>query len=139
MTEVIERDATLSPVKRDTPPAAKPPKLLDQVRDRIRVLHYSRSTESTYLYWIKFYIHFHGLRHPKDMGAAEKCTADCTLRNPRFHRRCRAVIWLGNGAWRFSRSVETRHRSRPLISLRRWRCSRLRVRRGFRHLGQLPG
>ena len=71
MADVIERDATLAPVKRDTPPAAKPPKLLDQVRDRIRVLHYSRSTESTYLYWIKFYIHFHGLRHPKDMGAAE--------------------------------------------------------------------
>ena len=40
-------------------PAAKPPKLLDQVRDRIRVLHYSRSTEATYTYWIKFYIHFH--------------------------------------------------------------------------------
>ena len=71
MAEVIERDATVAPVKRDTPPAPKPHRLLDQVRDRIRVLHYSRSTEATYTYWIKFYIHFHGLRHPKDMGAAE--------------------------------------------------------------------
>lgn len=70
MAEVIERDATVAPVKRDTPPAPKPHRLLDQVRDRIRVLHYSRSTEATYTYWIKFYIHFHGLRHPKDMGAA---------------------------------------------------------------------
>jgi len=71
MTEVIERDATLAPVKRDTPTPAKPPKLLDQVRERIRVLHYARATENTYLHWIKFYIHFHGLRHPRDMGAAE--------------------------------------------------------------------
>lgn len=70
MTEVIERDATAAPVKRDIE-APPPPKLLDQVRARIRVLHYSRSTEATYLYWIKFYIHFHGLRHPRDMGAAE--------------------------------------------------------------------
>jgi len=71
MTEVIERDATVAPVKRDMPAPTKPPKLLDQVRERICVLHYSRSTEKTYLHWIKFYIHFHGLRHPRDMGAAE--------------------------------------------------------------------
>ncbi len=71
MTEVIERDATLAPVKRDTTDAPKPPRLLDQVRDRIRVVHYARATEATYLHWIKFYIHFHGLRHPRDMGAAE--------------------------------------------------------------------
>jgi integron integrase len=71
MTEVIERNATVAPVKRDMPVAPQPPKLLDQVRARICVLHYSRSTEKTYIYWIKFFIHFHGLRHPKDMGAAE--------------------------------------------------------------------
>jgi len=68
MTEVLERSATAAPVKSDTP---KAPRLLDQVRERICVLHYSRSTEKTYLYWIRFYIHFHGLRHPRDMGAAE--------------------------------------------------------------------
>ena len=71
MTEVIERDATRAPVKSDTPPEPKAPRLLDQVRERIRVLHYSRSTEATYLHWIKAYIHFHGLRHPREMGAAE--------------------------------------------------------------------
>lgn len=71
MSEVIERDATIAPVKRDTPAPAKPPKLLDQVRERICVLHYARATEKTYLHWIKFYIHFHDLRHPRDMGAAE--------------------------------------------------------------------
>jgi integron integrase len=53
-----------------TPPPA-PGRLLDQVRDRIRYLHYSRRTEEAYVYWIKAYIHFHGLRHPQQMGAPE--------------------------------------------------------------------
>lgn len=74
MTEVIERNATCAPIKSDTPPppeVTRQPKLLDQVRDRLRVKHYSLSTEKTYLYWIRFYIRFSGLRHPRDMGAAE--------------------------------------------------------------------
>lgn len=71
MAEVLDRDATLAPATRDTPATNKPPRLLDQVRERIRVLHYARATEKTYLHWIKCYIHFHGLRHPRDMGAAE--------------------------------------------------------------------
>ena len=48
-----------------------PPKLLDQVRQRIRVLHYSIRTEKSYVDWIKRYILFHGKRHPKDMGRPE--------------------------------------------------------------------
>jgi integron integrase len=54
-----------------TPPAPTPPKLLDQVRNKIRVKHYSIRTETQYLQWIKRFILFHGKRHPKDMGAAE--------------------------------------------------------------------
>jgi integron integrase len=49
----------------------KPPKLLDQVRDRLRVKHYSIRTEHTYVDWIKRYILFHGKRHPKDMAARD--------------------------------------------------------------------
>ncbi len=48
-----------------------PPKLLDQVRDRLLVKHYSISTETQYLQWIKRFILFHDKRHPRDMGAAE--------------------------------------------------------------------
>jgi len=55
----------------NTPPATKPPRLLDQVRDRIRVKHYSTRTETQYLQWIKRFIFFHGKRHPGEMGAAE--------------------------------------------------------------------
>jgi integron integrase len=47
------------------------PKLLDQVRDRIRVKHYSLRTEKQYVQWIKRFILFHGKRHPQEMGAAE--------------------------------------------------------------------
>jgi integron integrase len=47
------------------------PKLLDQVRGKIRLKHYSIRTEQAYLDWIKrFVLHF-GKRHPRDLGAAE--------------------------------------------------------------------
>ena len=47
------------------------PRLFDQVRDRIRVLHYSYRTEQAYLGWIRQYILFHKRRHPESMGAPE--------------------------------------------------------------------
>jgi integron integrase len=52
---------------------AKPPekKLLDVVRDTIRVKHYSIRTEEAYVQWIKRFILFHGKRHPRNMGGAE--------------------------------------------------------------------
>jgi integron integrase len=53
------------------PPAPTPPKLLDQVRDKIKVKHYSIRTETQYVQWIRRFILFHGKRHPKEMGAAE--------------------------------------------------------------------
>lgn len=34
-------------------------------------MHYSLRTEQAYLFWCRAYIRFHGLRHPRDMGAAE--------------------------------------------------------------------
>lgn len=46
----------------------KPPRLLEQVRDAIRLKHYSLSTEKSYLYWIRFFIRFHQMRHPRDLG-----------------------------------------------------------------------
>lgn len=46
-------------------------KLLDQVKTKIKFLHYSDSTEKIYVYWIKQYILFHKKRHPVDMGKFE--------------------------------------------------------------------
>ena len=48
-----------------------PKKLLDQVRETIRRKHYSRSTEKTYVLWIKRFILFHQKRHPLEMGEQE--------------------------------------------------------------------
>jgi integron integrase len=51
--------------------SGQPPKLLDQVRDKIRLKHYSIRTEQAYTDWIKRYILHFGKRHPREMGAPE--------------------------------------------------------------------
>jgi integrase len=48
-----------------------PRKLLDQVRDAIRLKHYSYSTEKTYVLWIRRFILFHNKRHPAEMSTPE--------------------------------------------------------------------
>jgi integron integrase len=52
-------------------PPLQSTKILDQVRERIRYLHYSMRTEESYVYWIRFFIKWSGLRHPREMGADE--------------------------------------------------------------------
>jgi integron integrase len=47
------------------------PRLLDQVRGKIRLKHYSLRTEQAYVDWIRRFIRHHGKRHPRDMGAGE--------------------------------------------------------------------
>jgi hypothetical protein len=47
------------------------PKLLDQVRNVIRVKHFSLSTERTYVGWIRRFILFHHKKHPKEMAESE--------------------------------------------------------------------
>ncbi len=46
-------------------------KLLDIVREKIRLKHYSLSTERTYIHWIKHYIFFHNRKHPVEMSKVE--------------------------------------------------------------------
>ena len=54
---------------------APSPRLLEQVQAQISCRQYSLSSEKTYLYWVKFFIRWHGrggvMRHPRDMGAPE--------------------------------------------------------------------
>jgi integron integrase len=47
------------------------PKLLDRVREAVRVRHYSRRTEEAYVTWIRRFIVFHGKKHPLEMGSDE--------------------------------------------------------------------
>ena len=50
---------------------ADPPKLLDGVRQAIRLRHYSRRTQQAYVGWIRRFIVFHGKRHPRELGERE--------------------------------------------------------------------
>jgi len=60
---------------REAPPASAPdpdqPRLLDRVRAAVRLHHYSRSTEQSYVGWIRRFILFHNKRHPSEMGRVE--------------------------------------------------------------------
>lgn len=47
------------------------PRLREQVRRVIRAGRYSLRTEKTYWYWIRYFIRFHGVRHPATMAEPE--------------------------------------------------------------------
>jgi len=51
--------------------APKELKLLDRLRNKIRVKHYSIRTEQAYVDWVRRFVVFHRMRHPKDMGLDE--------------------------------------------------------------------
>jgi hypothetical protein len=76
--------------------ATRPRRLLDQVRDAIRVRHYSYRTEQAYVGWIRRFVLFHGKRHPAEMGAEEwrlssavpPSTASCLTRTSPWRRCC---------------------------------------------------
>lgn len=53
------------------PAVRQPPRLLESMRERIRVLHYSIRTEQAYVDWARRFILFHEKRHPREMGAPE--------------------------------------------------------------------
>ncbi len=55
----------------EMPPPWRSMRLLDQLRERIRAMHYSLRTEQAYVHWCKAFVRFHGLRHPSDMGRSE--------------------------------------------------------------------
>ncbi len=51
--------------------ASPAPRLIDRVRAAIRSRHYSRRTEKTYWFWIRYFILHNNKRHPAELGAAE--------------------------------------------------------------------
>ena len=55
----------------NTPPPLRSTRLLDQLRERIRYRHYSLSTERSYAYWVRYFVRFHGLRHPRELDGAD--------------------------------------------------------------------
>ena len=61
-TDSSSSRTALRPVVTTMMPPLEAPRLPDQVRERIRYLHYTRSTEQAYVHWCKAFIRFHGLR-----------------------------------------------------------------------------
>jgi integron integrase len=66
---------------------SRPPRLLDQLRDRIRLKHYSLRTEQAYVDWARRYVLFHGRRHPRELGPRE---VEAFLTHLAVERRCSA-------------------------------------------------
>ena len=52
-------------------PPLRSVKVLDQLRERIRHLHYKTPTEQAYVHWVRAFIRFHGVRHPATLGSSE--------------------------------------------------------------------
>lgn len=66
----IEPDKPVA-IARTPSTASQSPRLLDQIRARIRYKHYSLRTERAYVDWARRYIVFHGRRHPRELGGVE--------------------------------------------------------------------
>ena len=49
----------------------RPPGLIQRYREALQVRHYARRTVSTYEQWLRRFLRFHRLRHPREMGSAE--------------------------------------------------------------------
>jgi integron integrase len=62
--------AASSPVEEPLPPL-QATRLIEQLRERIRYMHYSIRTEGAYVHWVGAYIRFHGMRHPAEMAGPE--------------------------------------------------------------------
>jgi len=45
--------------------------LMDEMREVMRRKQYAAQTEKTYVHWVERYIRYHGMRHPREMGAGE--------------------------------------------------------------------
>ena len=67
----LNRNRSVSSAAINAPAPPPKPKLLDQVRQAIRMRHYSPKTEESYIHWIKRFIFFHNKRHPAEMGEKE--------------------------------------------------------------------
>ena len=78
----------------------KPKKLLDQVRDVLRVKHYAYRTEKTYIFWIRRFILFHDKRHASEMGSGQiqefltHLAVECNVSASTQNQALNALIFL---------------------------------------------
>jgi hypothetical protein len=115
---------------REPSASVRAPKLLEQVRQALHLRQFSHRTEESYVAWIRRYIRFHALRHPRELSGADvtrfltslaearrlsassQTQAQSALLNSRYG--CRSS-WTGTRSgcsWRASLG----HRGSPLFS-----------------------
>jgi site-specific recombinase XerD len=61
----------MDPLLEPSPQPRKEKKLLEQMRDVMRLKHYSYRTEQFYCHWVERFIRYHHLRHPREMREEE--------------------------------------------------------------------
>ena len=49
-------------------PPLRATRLLEQVRERLRYCHYCLSKKRSYVYWVRWFVRFHQLRHARELG-----------------------------------------------------------------------
>ena len=54
-----------------TPAPTKPPGLIQRYREELQARRYARRTVSSYEQWLRRFLRFHGMRHPREMGSNE--------------------------------------------------------------------
>lgn len=80
-----------------TRPPLQATRLLDQLRERLRYLHYSLRTEQAYVHWVKAFVRWSGMRHPRELGKADVEAYLSMLANersvsPSTHRQALSAI-----------------------------------------------
>ena len=80
-----------------TKPPLRATRLLDQLRERLRYLHYSLRTEQAYVYWLLAFVRWSGMRHPRELGKTEVEAFLSMLANersvsPSTHRQALSAI-----------------------------------------------
>ena len=53
------------------PAPSKPPGLIQRYREELQARHYARRTVKTYEQWLRRFLRFHGMQHPREMGCDE--------------------------------------------------------------------
>jgi integron integrase len=51
--------------------ASRSPGLIQRYREELQVRHYARRTVNTYEQWLRRFLRFHRMRHPREMGSSE--------------------------------------------------------------------
>lgn len=105
-------------------------KLMDQVRQILRVRHYSLATERCYCHWILRFIRFHGVKHPNTMGAQEVehflthlATNDKVAASTQ-NQALNAIVFLYRDVLRMDLGLHARHAKSGLARPFASRCGR---------------